>query len=80
MPKRGQRQGIECTNTESGPEPKPRAAIFSKRTIELPWEAWRTVIAILLEKGLPYLLEHTDRLERQPTSTRSSDGSAQPHR
>ena len=32
--------------------------------IELPWETWRAVIAVLREKGLPYMLEHADYLER----------------
>ena len=27
------------------------------RPIELPWETWRAVIAVLREKGLPYMLE-----------------------
>jgi hypothetical protein len=35
------------------------------RTIELPWETWRTVIAALREKALPYMLEHADYLEQQ---------------
>jgi hypothetical protein len=34
------------------------------RTIELPWETWRAVIATLREKALPYMLEHADRLEQ----------------
>jgi hypothetical protein len=34
------------------------------RTIELPWETWRAVIAMLRDKGLPYMLEHADYLER----------------
>ena len=34
------------------------------RTIELPWENWRAVIAALREKALPYMLEHADHLER----------------
>ena len=35
------------------------------RTIELIWETWRDVIAILREKGLPSMTEHADSLERQ---------------
>jgi hypothetical protein len=35
------------------------------RTITLPWVTWRTVIAVLGEKALPHMLEHTDHLERQ---------------
>jgi hypothetical protein len=35
------------------------------RTIELPWETWRAVIAVLREKALPYMLEHADQLEQQ---------------
>jgi hypothetical protein len=35
------------------------------QTIELPWEAWRAVIAILREKALPFMLEHADALEQQ---------------
>jgi hypothetical protein len=31
--------------------------------ITLPWETWRAVIAVLREKGLPYMLEHADELE-----------------
>jgi hypothetical protein len=34
------------------------------RTIELPWEGWRDIIAALRAKGLPYMLEHADYLER----------------
>jgi hypothetical protein len=34
------------------------------RTIELPWETWRAVIAVLREKGLAYMLEHADHIER----------------
>jgi hypothetical protein len=35
------------------------------RTITLPWETWRAVIAALREKGLPSMLDHADHLERQ---------------
>jgi hypothetical protein len=35
------------------------------RTITRPWEGWRAVIAVLRVKGLPAMLEHADRLERQ---------------
>jgi hypothetical protein len=35
------------------------------RTITLPWKTWRAVIAALREKGLPYMREHADHLERQ---------------
>ncbi len=34
------------------------------RTITVPWESWRAVIAVLRAKGLPYMLEHADYLER----------------
>ena len=34
------------------------------RTIELPWETWRAVIAALREKALPYMLQHADHIER----------------
>jgi hypothetical protein len=30
----------------------------------LPWETWRVVIAVLREKGRPYMLEHADALEQ----------------
>ena len=33
--------------------------------IELSWETWRAVIAALRAKGLPYMLEHADHIERQ---------------
>jgi hypothetical protein len=48
---------------ERGPEPEPRAAILSMRTIALSWETWRAVIAVLREKGLPYMLEHANVIE-----------------
>jgi len=32
-------------------------------TIELPWETWRAVIAVLREKGLPPMLDHAESLE-----------------
>ncbi len=35
------------------------------RTITLPWETWRAVIAVLREKALPYMREHADQLEQQ---------------
>jgi hypothetical protein len=35
------------------------------RTITLPWEDWRAVIAVLREKALPSMLEQADRLEQQ---------------
>ena len=35
------------------------------RTIELPRETWRAVIAILREKALPCMLEHADYLAQQ---------------
>jgi hypothetical protein len=38
------------------------------RTIELPWETWRAVIAALREKGLPYMLEHVDYPEESCSS------------
>ena len=33
------------------------------RTITLPWETWRAIIAVLREKGLPSMREHADYLE-----------------
>jgi hypothetical protein len=35
------------------------------RTIELTWETWRAVIAVLHEKALPYMLEHANLIEEQ---------------
>jgi hypothetical protein len=35
------------------------------QTIALSWEDWRTIIAVLRETGLPYMLEHADALEQQ---------------
>ena len=35
------------------------------RIIELPWETWRAIIAVLRAKGLASMLEHADHLERQ---------------
>jgi hypothetical protein len=35
------------------------------RAIELPWETWRAIIAVLREKALPYMLRHADLLEQQ---------------
>lgn len=32
--------------------------------VELPFETWRAVIDVLRAKGLPYMLEHADHLER----------------
>jgi hypothetical protein len=32
--------------------------------VELPFETWRAVIDALRAKGLPYMLEHADHLER----------------
>ena len=32
--------------------------------IELPWDTWRTVIDALRAKGLPYMVEHADHIER----------------
>jgi len=32
--------------------------------IELSWEDWRAVIAVLRAKALPYMLEHADHMER----------------
>jgi hypothetical protein len=32
--------------------------------IELPWETWRAVIAVLREKALPSMREHADHSER----------------
>jgi hypothetical protein len=33
--------------------------------ITLSWETWRAVIAVLREKGLPYMLEHAIMIEEQ---------------
>jgi hypothetical protein len=35
------------------------------RVIELPWEDWRGIIDALRAKGLPYMRDHADYLERQ---------------
>ena len=35
------------------------------RTIELPWETWRAIIAALRARGLPYMVEHAASLEQQ---------------
>jgi hypothetical protein len=35
------------------------------RTIELPWEDWRAIIALLREKALPSMLEHANVIEEQ---------------
>jgi hypothetical protein len=32
--------------------------------VELPFETWRAVIDALRTKGLPYMLEHADHIER----------------
>lgn len=32
--------------------------------ITLSWEDWRRVINVLREKGIPYMRDHADRLER----------------
>jgi hypothetical protein len=34
------------------------------RTIERTWETWRAIIDALQAKGLPYMHEHADHLER----------------
>jgi hypothetical protein len=34
------------------------------RRVELSWEDWRAVIAVLRIKALPYMLEHADHIER----------------
>lgn len=33
--------------------------------IELPWEVWRSIIDALRARGLPYMREHADYIERQ---------------
>ena len=33
--------------------------------ITLSWEGWRAVIAVLREKGLPYMLQHADSIEQR---------------
>jgi hypothetical protein len=38
-------------------------------TIELPWETWRAVIAVLREKALPSVLEHANVIDEQLSST-----------
>jgi hypothetical protein len=35
------------------------------QSIELPWEDWRAVIAVLREKALPSMLEHANTVEQQ---------------
>ena len=35
------------------------------QTIELTWEEWRAIIDALRAKGLRYMLEHADIIERQ---------------
>jgi hypothetical protein len=35
------------------------------RTIMLPWETWRALIAVLREKALPCMREHANYLEQQ---------------
>jgi hypothetical protein len=35
------------------------------RTIALPWDDWRAVIAALCEKALPSMLEHANVIEEQ---------------
>jgi hypothetical protein len=35
------------------------------RTIALPWQTWRAVIAVQREKGLPPVLEHANVIEEQ---------------
>jgi hypothetical protein len=35
------------------------------RTIELPWESRRAVIAVLREQAVPSMLEHADAIEPQ---------------
>jgi hypothetical protein len=37
---------------------------MSLRKVELSWEDWRAVIAVLRAKALPYMLEHADHIER----------------
>jgi len=34
------------------------------RTIALPWETWRAIIVALCTRGLPYMLDHANSLER----------------
>jgi hypothetical protein len=48
----------------NGPEPKLATEICGMRTITLSWETWRAVIDALRAKGLPYMREHPDHLER----------------
>ena len=37
----------------------------SMNAITLSWEDWRAVIEALRAKGLPYMREHADSIERQ---------------
>ena len=37
----------------------------SIQAIELPWDTWRAVIAVLREKAVPYMLEHANVIEEQ---------------
>jgi hypothetical protein len=35
------------------------------RTITLPWESWRAIIAALREKAVPYMLDHANVIGEQ---------------
>jgi hypothetical protein len=35
-----------------------------ERTIALPSESWRAIIAVLRDEALPYMLDHADHLEQ----------------
>ena len=35
------------------------------QAVELPWETWRTVIAVLREKAPPHMQEHANLIEEQ---------------
>jgi hypothetical protein len=43
------------------------------QAIELAWETWRAVIAVLREKALPSMLEHANRIEQQPLRHRPGE-------
>ena len=54
------------TYTEDPNAPRPTSCVpRAMNAIELPFETWRAVIDALRAKGLPYLREHADHLERQ---------------
>jgi hypothetical protein len=65
------RQGC-CRHSSQAQLPRPFRQVpwpglyhRAMNPITLSWEEWRAVIAVLREKGLPYMLEHADYLEQQ---------------